>query len=284
MSPLHVPAIPRRRRVTRRQLQPDAIRLFYLSRLRVLIAKAHALVTTELLPLVHEIRSDDLKAVREARIDTLEGDKERLRAKARELAKRFARDITPNKLKPLAAQVAHRTATFQKAQLQAQIKDVLSVAPFIRDEGLTAAAARFTTENIALIKSVPQRYLQEIESMVIGNVQEGTRATTIAQQIEERYGVAESNALRIANDQVGKFYGELNRSRQTELGIRGYVWTGAKDTRERPNHKALEGQAFTWSEAPEGGGTDDDEAGHPGSGINCRCQALPDVQGYLEGL
>lgn len=261
-------AAPFGRRVTRKQQQPDAIRLFYFASLRALMSKAHARVTAELLPLVHELRPDHVDA----------DDRERMRAKAREIADQFSKRLI---VKPFVTQVAQRTASFQKAQLQAQLKDAISVAPFIRDAALEGQIAQFTRENVALIKTVPERYFAGIETMVIDKVEAGTRATTIAKQLEERYSVAESDAALIANDQVGKFYGELNRTRQTELGIRGYVWTTAHDNRVRDNHEELDGTAVDWDDPPEGGGTDNLETGHPGSGINCRCQAIPDVSGLL---
>lgn len=287
--PLTAYSFARTRRPLRRQLQPDAVRLFYFSALRALMAKAHAMVTAELLPLVHELRPDDrqdathgdgwLRLVDPLHIDA--SDEERIRSTVQRLAKQFSRSLTPNKLKPLAEQVAKRTADFQKAQLQGQLQQVLSVAPFIRDEGLAIASAKFTTENVSLIKTVPERYFAQLEQVVVDGVAAGSRAGTIANEIEERYGVAESNALRIANDQVGKFYGELNQTRQEELGITGYVWNSAHDNRVRDEHRQLDGSAQAWDSPPEGGGTDAAEPGHPGSGINCRCFASPDVSDLL---
>lgn len=268
--PLSAYRIPKRTQRMRRQLHPDAVRLFYFSRLRALMAKAHAMITAELLPLVHELAPDIKKDAT---------DSEKVRSTVRRLAKQFARDITPNKLKPLAEQVAQRTASFQKAQLQAQIKEVLGVAPLIRDAGLADAAAVFTKENVALIKTVPERYFSEVENTVIDGVNAGTRATTIAKGLEERYQVSESNAARIANDQVGKFFGELNDTRQRELGITRAIWTTVHDSRVRDSHEALDGQPYDLGE-----GLVDDQTGEtviPGESINCRCQGLPDLSGLL---
>lgn len=278
-------AVPRRKVRVRRQLQPDAVRLFYFSALRALMSKAHALVTAELLPLLHEIVPDakaDAAGPRLVRADA--EAEEQVRAKVRELAKVFGRNITPNKLRPLAEKVAERTSEFQKAQLSAQLKDAIGVSPLLRDEGLAAAADAFTVENVALIKTVPERYFGEIEQVVVDGVNGGQRATTIAKDIEARFEVSTTNAARIANDSVGKFFGDLNRVRQQELGITRYTWVTAHDNRVRDTHRGLDGQVFEWADPPMGGGTDEAEAGNPGFGINCRCQGLPDVEGFLDAL
>jgi SPP1 gp7 family putative phage head morphogenesis protein len=230
------------------------------------MAKAHAMVTAELLPIVHGIRQDA-------------SDEEHVRSTVKRLAKQFARDITPNKLKPLADQVAQRTSDFQKVQLQSQIKDVIGVTPLIRDEGLADAAAAFTKENVALIKTVPERYFSDVESTVVDGINSGARATTIAKDLEQRYQVSESNAARIANDQVGKFFGDLNDTRQQELGITQAVWTTVHDNRVRDSHQELDGQIYDL-----GDGLMDDQTGEkviPGEAINCRCQGMPDLSGLL---
>jgi SPP1 gp7 family putative phage head morphogenesis protein len=270
-APLAAFATSKRRRPVRRQLQPDSIRLFYFSRLRALMAEAHALVTEDLLPLVHELRPEHSDATAAARV----------RAAVHGIAARFARNITPGKLAPLAAQVAQRTSDFQKAQLTAQFKDVLTVAPFIHDVGLATAAEAFTTENIALIRTVPERYFAELADTVGSMIETGARAATIAAEIERRYEVSETNAARIANDQVGKFFGDLNDTRQRALGLTQAVWATARDNRVRDAHRNLNGQVYKLGEGlvnPDTG-----ERILPGQDVNCRCQGLPDVDQLLDG-
>jgi SPP1 gp7 family putative phage head morphogenesis protein len=272
-TPLAAYSIPRpvrRSRPLKRQAQPDSMRLFYFAQLRALMAEAHARVTAELVPLVHDLRD---------RKDAT--DEERVRATVQRIAREFQRELTPNKLAPLAVQVARRTADFQKRQLVTQIKDAIAVTPFLRDSALGEQVAEFTRTNVALIKTVPERYFASLETKVAQDITDGARATTIAKDIEERYGVAESDAARIANDQVGKFFGAVNQTRQEELGIAGYIWRTVEDNRVRHGHQGLDGTSQDWNDPPEGGGTDENEPGHPGSGICCRCFAEPDLSGLL---
>jgi SPP1 gp7 family putative phage head morphogenesis protein len=150
------------------------------------------------------------------------------------------------------------------------------VDPLIHEPHLQARAAAFTSENVALIKTVPQKFFGEIEARVAAGVRAGDRASDIAQDIQDRFGVAETNATRIANDQIGKFIGELNKVRQEGLGITHYTWRGVLDNRERADHEDREGERFAWDDAPEDG--------HPGEPINCRCFAEPDLDAILEDL
>ena len=95
-------------------------------------------------------------------------------------------------------------------------------------------------------------------------------------EIEARFDVSESRAALIARDQVGKFYGALNRARQEDLGLTHFVWRTANDERVRPEHVRLDGQRFSWSKLPA--------EGYPGQPINCRCNADPDVESLLDSL
>lgn len=58
----------------------------------------------------------------------------------------------------------------------------------------------------------------------------------------------------------------LTRSRAKELGVDAARWRTQGDGDVRATHAALEGQRFTWNNAPLGG---------PGAESNCRCYAEP---------
>lgn len=134
----------------------------------------------------------------------------------------------------------------------------------------------FTAENVSLIKSAQQKYFGDIEKTVLRGVNSGARWEDVAGELEERFGIAERHAKLIARDQVGKFYGALNETRQKDLGLHRYVWRGMNDNRERPEHLAREGQDFAWTAPPSDG--------NPGQPVNCRCYAEPDFAPILESL
>lgn len=71
----------------------------------------------------------------------------------------------------------------------------------------------------------------------------------------------------------------LNSQVQEQLapvsGATHYRWSTTIDERTRDWHADLDGTIQSWAEPPMGGGTSAEYPGHPGSGISCRCIAIP---------
>lgn len=169
-----------------------------------------------------------------------------------------------------------RVSLYQGSQLQKQIRAALSVEVPLRDTTIGPKLTGWTTENVALIKSLPSETFDRIERIVLAGVNDGRRWEDMADEIEKRFDVARGRAQLIARDQVGKFYGAVNRARQGELGITQYRWRTSLDERVRPDHAEREGKLFSWDDPPEDGA--------PGQPINCRCTAEPDLSALLEDL
>jgi hypothetical protein len=53
-----------------------------------------------------------------------------------------------------------------------------------------------------------------------------------------------------------------------------YVWRTQRDTKVRLSHRRNDGRVFRWADPPE--------TGHPGEGFNCRCEAVPYIEGQTE--
>ena len=53
-----------------------------------------------------------------------------------------------------------------------------------------------------------------------------------------------------------------------------YVWQTRRDTKVRLSHRRNDGRVFRWADPPE--------TGHPGEGFNCRCEAVPYIEGQTE--
>jgi SPP1 gp7 family putative phage head morphogenesis protein len=268
--PLRVP--PGRRLVPLpRQAQPDSIRLAYLRALRRMLAEAKLLVHLEVFPLLPEIA---LEAARR-RGDHLDADPvAKLNRAVDKISRQFYKQYTGPKISALARDAAEATSDFQRDQLTGQIRSAIAVDPIITETGLKQQIAAFTAENVALIKSIPDRFFGEVEQRIISGVREGKRYEEIAQEVQDRTGVAEDRAKLVARDQVGKFYGELQESRQTDLGITRYIWRTVHDERVRPEHAARDGMLCEWAQGP-GDPTDPGDGEHPSDGINCRCYSEP---------
>ncbi len=106
--------------------------------------------------------------------------------------------------------------------------------------------------------------------------EQGTHPNDLAEMFEERDGMTERDARRIARDQIGKLNADFNEARQTDLGVVSYFWRTMNDNRVRHDHRDRDGREYRWSNPPEDG--------HPGRPINCRCYAEPNFAPVLEGL
>ena len=125
-------------------------------------------------------------------------------------------------------------------------------------------------ENVGLIKSIPARYLQEVEGIVMRNYAAGRDLKSMAAEIRARYKVAADRAVLIARDQSNKANAVVQKARQTELGIVEGQWLHSHAGKTpRPTHVAMNGKRYLISK-----GMWDSAAKkwvRPGELIGCRC-------------
>ncbi len=65
-----------------------------------------------------------------------------------------------------------------------------------------------------------------------------------------------------------------NLSRKDSAKTDFYVWRTQRDAKVRGAHRIQDGRIFSWSNPPP--------TGHPGQDFNCRCQAIPYIEGQTE--
>lgn len=257
---------PRRR--APRQQHPRGIILDYFKRIRGVLEEARAAA---------------LGALRAAGVRLDAGDDRANRA-LDAAWEEFSKRLRPQAIEDLARSAADQTSRFQKEQLDRQVRSVFGVDVIRAEPDLAKLTDGFISENVALIKSIPERYFSDVEAVVARGIRQAATPEQIAADIEERFQVSESRAMLIARDQVGKFFGEVNQARQEELGVERYFWRSVNDERTREEHRELAerssaGETFAWDEE---GPTEDGE--HPGEAINCRCFAEPDLSPILGEL
>ena len=142
----------------------------------------------------------------------------------------------------------------------------LGVAPFRSEPFLTPLAEGWVKENTALIKSIPQRFHTELETLLQRGVMNGASVRTLQDAIKEQYGVNQSRAKLIAQDQTLKLQSRLTEYRLKSVGVTRYIWRTVQDSRVRPKHVERSGKTFSWDSPPSGGQ-------HPGQEVRCRCRA-----------
>lgn len=248
----------------------------YARALRRMNAQAHALALAELEPVIQEIdlaragepvgdgkKSPGLYPVSRGQVRDA---KDKIGKALDDAEDRFWKKWPRDKMDATVRPTAHSVEKFQAEQGNKQLKSVVGVDVLGDEPWLDLVIDDFVSRNVALIKTVPSTYFNEIESLVKKRVTEGDRWDDIHETLTERFGVANSRAKLIARDQTTKFFGELTRQRHESIGITKERWRGMKDNRERESHIALEGVEYDIARPPLGG---------PGQPIQCRCYGEP---------
>lgn len=264
--------LPRRRKMPRQQ-QPDAIRLSYYKAILPHLAPARAAL--------ERVKPEILRLLEEERRQQGKMDASRPASAARlvQLAsERAASAFQPRELEAVAKQFGKRTSDFQQEQLDRQVRAAMSVPLNVIESPIVNSLDTFARENVALIKTVPERYFDRIQEDVQEAFESGMHPDELSDLFEERYDMAENDAMRIVRDQIGKLNGELNRERQEAMGVSRFIWRTVNDNRVRDEHAELDGEEFEWANPP----IVDGEAIIPGSAIQCRCFSEPLFSDLLE--
>lgn len=195
-----------------------------------------------------------------------------------------------NRVAGIADALAELVVSKQNAEVDKQLIDLiqkqtgLGLTGLAQDEAINEAIAVAKAAQVALIKSLPQQYLDRVEQAVIAGIQSG--AGYFNEELDEALAKIENltrnRAKLIARDQIGKVNSRISQVRQESLGITHYTWVSMRDPAVRGapnyysfyNHNKRDGMVFEWRN-PVGDG-------HPGQPINCRCEAIPYV-GHLTG-
>lgn len=121
-------------------------------------------------------------------------------------------------------------------------------------------------ENVGLIKSIPEKYLQQVEGVVMRSYSNGRDLETMVKEIKQLYPGASNRAVLIARDQSNKANAVVNRTRQMELGITEAIWLHSHAGKNpRPDHVAANGKRYKIAEGCKISG----EFIQPGEEINC---------------
>lgn len=173
-----------------------------------------------------------------------------------------------------ADELAAYFATAAHRRSDATLRAILKKGGFSVQFKMTAAMRDILkatiTEQVGLIKSIPQQYLVNVQGAVMRSVQRGGDLGTLTKELEKQYGVTRRRAALIARDQNNKANSSMTRARQLELGIDTAVWLHSHGGREpRKTHLANSGKRYD----PAKGWFDPDPKVNryifPGELINC---------------
>jgi uncharacterized protein with gpF-like domain len=171
----------------------------------------------------------------------------------------------------------------------AQLQAILKKAGYTVDFTLTAAQrdiiAATAAETTALIKSIPAKYLADVEGHVMRSVQTGMDVGGLRKKLQDTYKVTRKRASLISRDQNSKATSALNKARQLDLNVEEAMWMHSSAGKvPRPTHKANDGNRYEVAK-----GWYDKDANGPGKGawvqpgelINCRCTSRSIFPGFI---
>lgn len=193
--------------------------------------------------------------------------------KIRDKVVRYVTDVS----KPLATKVVIDVRQEVDAQIASHTKSSIGIdlTPFYQASDIQDVVDRAIDANVALIKSIPQQYLDKLEALVHNALLTGQTSEELAKEIFKLGQSTEYRARLIASDQMGKINADINEKRQISLGVESYDYLTSKDEKVRPLCRSHHGKTFRWDSPPAGG--------HPGKKVRCRCTALPNYEDILVG-
>lgn len=175
-------------------------------------------------------------------------------------------------LRRIFAQVSsEQDRAMRRALPGVAIPDVVSGGSRLQD--------RWVRRNVDLIK-VDAEVKRTLREFLERPLREGLSQRELAAQLAERFAIGKRRAQLIARDQTLKLAGQLAEERQTQVGIRRYVWTTSGDERVRDDHAELDGTVQEWDDPPITNASEvrrgrPPRREHPGGDYQCRCTAEP---------
>ena len=198
-----------------------------------------------------------------------------MRDAMRKLAKRWTKSFDS-----IAKKLADRFAGDALKNSDVSLHNALETAGFTVELKMTApmnnALQATITENVGLIRSIPDKYFTEVEGLVMRSVARGRDLSYLTDELQKRYGITRRRAALIARDQNNKATSVMQAARQKSLGITQGIWRHSHAGKEpRPSHVKADGKVFDLSK----GMLLDGEWVMPGEEINCRCTWSPLIPG-----
>lgn len=192
------------------------------------------------------------------------------------MAKRWQKRIDSG-AKSLADWFGKSTLERTDTALRATLSKAGFTVRFRMTESMQNAYDAVIGEQVGLIRSIGQRHLTNVETMVMQSVQAGRDLHTLSRDLAANFGVTTKRAALIARDQNNKATAVIQKTRRQELGITHAKWrhSGAGKV-PRPEHVAASGKIYEIEKGMylEGVWT------WPGHEINCRCTDQAIIPGF----
>lgn len=179
----------------------------------------------------------------------------------------------------IANDFAKRTKAANDAAMTRQLVQAGFAIRFKPTQLMAQAYDAVIAEQVGLIRSIPQKFLGDVQTLVWQGVMGGSNMQQISEGIQQKYGIAHRRAALIAADQNAKAKAAMERARRLEAGITSAIWQHSHaGVDPRPTHVAMSGEEYPiaegmWDPAVK-------KYVWPGTEINCRCTDRPVIPGF----
>ena len=276
--------------------EPRGAQVLYLQTLRALWLDGQTIVTRGLLPIldrwpdrVDALDDDLLRDLRRwmARASGIRGprppvpDVVTARSISRQvdwLEIQLGHTIESPALERLINRAARSTEDHARTELGRVLRiDLPRAVPGVRE-----AISTFQDTNVQLIRTglirgetnaIQPGMLQSVSDVVHEAYDSGLRVEGLAARLADRFGVSDTRAELIAQDQILKLNAQISETRLRDAGVEEYIWITSRDERVRPEHLALDGTKHRWDDPPVS--NKNGEKNNPGTDVRCRCIASP---------
>jgi len=181
----------------------------------------------------------------------------------------------------------NRTIKNSTVTLRNSLKEALpdlSIDTSFSNEQLQEVIKASTLEAANLIKIIPYKFLNEVQSQVMRSITTGKGMEDLVPFLTKKYKGNVRHARLVALDQTRKAYQSINTTRLKTLGVKKFIWIhsgGGKEPREL--HKRMSGNEYSFDNPPFIGVMyGEDVHGLPGDLPNCRCICKPVINFDLE--
>lgn len=182
--------------------------------------------------------------------------------------------------KPMAEQVAAEADKTSSTALHSSIQKLsggLSLPTTVLTGELNEMLTATVAENVALIKSISQKYLSGVQGAVMRSITTGNGLQDLVPYLAKHKEITLRRARFIAKDQTKKAFENLSTDRMLAIGVDEAEWlhTGGSN-HPRKSHVAMTGQIFDLRK-----GLYDPEAEQyvmPGELPGCRCRKVPVIK------
>lgn len=203
-----------------------------------------------------------------------------LRATMRKLTRRWLRQFD-SVAEKLAEGFAKGTQGSADNTMMKMLKDAGFTVKFKQSAEMADAYSSVIGENVGLIKSIPAKYLADVEGDVMRSVQAGRDLKQLQTDLLDRYDLTKKRAAFIARDQNNKATAVMSKARRLSVGITQAEWVhsgGGVHPRESHVKAGADKRRYDVSK----GCLIDGEYIMPGELPNCRCQSRAIIPGFDE--